>query len=73
MIAGKFVIPSGMASMLKMFGIDAKEIAGHVETVAAAVKEGAERLHRIEQKLDLLLEEKNGRQSDRAAGRQNGH
>ncbi len=51
-------IPSGMASMLKMFGIDPAQITGSVATVGKAVKEIAERLERIERKLDQVLEER---------------
>ncbi len=63
-----FAIPSGMASMLKMFGVDPKQITGSVETVGKAVKEIAERLERIETKLDLLLEERSAGKSRVNAG-----
>lgn len=66
-------IPSGMASMLKMFGVDpaqviesAKKTGDAVHQIAATLERICRRLERIETKLGI--EEENGEQLTVASG-----
>lgn len=50
----KSAMPSGMASMLKMFGVDPKEMIESAQKIGGAVKEIAGALERIERRLDRI-------------------
>jgi hypothetical protein len=54
-VAPKSAMPSGMASMLKMFGVDPVQITDTARKTGKAVEEIAGALGRIERKLDLVM------------------
>jgi hypothetical protein len=70
----KVGMPSGMASMLKMFGVDPAQIIEAAKKTGESVKEIAGALERIERKVDAIAaklgieEEENGKQLTIAAG-----
>lgn len=73
-IGAKGAMPSGMASMLKMFGVDPNQIVETARKTGDAVKEIAGAIERIERKLDLVMaklgieEENDGRELSAVAG-----
>jgi uncharacterized protein YukE len=60
-------IPTGMAGMLKMIGLDPEQISKAITEVSGAVREIAERLERIERKIDELRGDENGGRSSAAS------
>lgn len=72
-LGSKVAIPSGMASMLKMFGVDPAQIIESAKKTGDAVKEVAAALDRIERRVDAIaahlgIEEENGKQLSVTAG-----